>query len=193
MIQLYAELNKIDYDVLISSIQVPIDNRKPVPGWLIKLLGKLLASHLSGLLRLVIPKKEIQEFVEEFGVYFSKIELKGIPLIEEVTNRKNILKISIHIKSVDWAVLADSLSGIAQSGENAGTNSQADSSSNADSNNTANQVQQAAEIVKPFISDTMATIPLSAIVKLFDLLWKDKVIEFAKNCGVVVSEVSVEP
>jgi len=180
MIKLYGELQSIDYDVLISHIQAPHEKRKPVPHWLIKLLGKILESHFSGILRLFAPKKEVQEFLEEYGVSFSKLEIKGFPLIEKPTRGKNMLNITVSIDSVNWDVLADRLSGISLSSSNSGVN------------DNAIQIQQVAEIVKPFINDTMATVPPSAMVELFDLLGKDKVVELAGSCGVKVSMISIE-
>ena len=180
MIQLYGELHSIDYEILASHIQVPLEMRKPVPHWLIKLLGKILVSHFSGILRLIIPKKEIQDFFKEYGVSFSKLELKDISLIEETTDFNNMLNITVSIDRVDWDVLSDRLDGIPVSG----------GSSNL--KNGDSQIQQVAEIVKPFINDTVATVPPSAMVELFDLLGKDKVMEWAESYGVTVSAITVK-
>jgi len=179
-IKIYGELHSIDYRVLISHIQAPHEKRKPVPHWLVKLLGKLLFSHISGFLRLFVPKSEIHEFLEAYGVSFSKLELKGISLIDKTPSEQNMLNISVSIDSVDWDVLSDKLSDISSIGNELAAG------------DSAEKTRQLVEILKPFINDTMATIPPSAIVQLFDLLGKDKLVELAKSCGVVVSDVLIE-
>jgi len=180
MIQLYGELHSIDYETLAAIIQTPPDNRSPIPQWMIKFLGNTLTSHFSGILRLIVPKKEIREFIEVYGVSFSKLELKGILLIDEIAGADNILTISISIKSVDWDVLADRLISISES------------SGISELSDDEKQAERVAEIVKPFINDTMKTVPMAAVIELFEVLWKDELIKLMESCGVVISEILIE-
>ena len=57
-----------------------------------------------------------------------------------------------------------------------------------DSNDTVSEIIR---IVKPFISDTMSTIPTSAISVLFKLLDQNKIIELAGDNGVFLSGITV--
>jgi len=175
MIQLHAELQSIDYAKLLYKIQEP--DKKGVPHWVIKLLGELLTSSVSGIAKILIPKGKIRDFAAEYGLSFSKLEVKGINLVKKITEADNMLYISAFIKKVDWNIFAGILSGTAKNQR--------------EQDNT--HISEAFEIIKPFINDTMATVPSSAIVAMINLFGQDEVIRYAGDCGVIISSLSITP
>jgi len=48
------------------------------------------------------------------------------------------------------------------------------------------------KIVKPFAGQTLKTIPPSAIVGLFDLLVRDKIVDMAEKHGVKISSITLK-
>ena len=176
MIQLYGELQSIDYQKLLSKLEEPKHPHKHVPIWLIKLLSELLESHISSILRPFIPKRKIKHLTEDFGISFSVLKIKDIDLIEHKTNADNMLSIIAKIDHVNWGKLSAIINSATKKVEI----------------EQENPLPEIIKIIKPFINDTMATVPPSAMVELFKLLAKDKIIELASINGIKTSEVLVE-
>jgi len=176
MIQLYGELHSINYQKLLSKLEEPKHPHKHVPIWLIKLLSELLESHISSILRPFIPKRKIKHLTEDFGISLSILKIKDIDLIEHKTNADNMLSITAKIDHVNWDKLSASLNRAAKKVEI----------------EQENLLPEIIKIIKPFINNTMSTVPPSAYVELFELLAKDKVVESAGLYGIAISEVSVE-
>jgi len=175
MIQLNAKLHSIDYSKLLNKVQK--QDEKGLPHWLIRLLGELLTGPISGLAKSLIPKKKVEEFAREYGLLFTKLEINGIALIKNKSEDDYILSIFINVENVDWKTFASFLSGKSKKYK--------------EQNNTTTSA--AIEIIKPFINNTMATVPLSVIIELFDLIGQDKIIKLAEGCGVTVSSIKIKP
>ena len=176
MIHIYAELHSIDYDKLLAGV-TEHKAARGVPFWLIKLLGELLTGPLSGVLRCFIPKRKLHDFVEEYGVSLNVLKVKGITLLEERVHSECLLKLSGNISKVDWDVLSKSLKSTANKEK---------------TDSKSKLLPEIIKIIKPFIGETMATVPPSAVVALFELLGRDKLIEFAGNHGIMVSTISIK-
>ena len=90
-----------------------------------------------------------------------------------------MLNISVSIESSDYKTLLNTI--------------EPNSQKTGKSNNNGKVVGEVIRIVKPFIADTLSTIPPSAIAELFDLLARDKVVDLAKKYGVHLSAVDIKP
>jgi len=177
MTQLYAVIEDIGYDTMAATLR-----KKKEHGVLHSILSAMgigLLTHPFILRKAIehptILKHQIKKHATEHGINLSILEI-GEKVLEHKEKRgKKMLDISISIKSIDYNKLSSTI------GETA---------HNAESMN--NTVSEVAKIVKPFISETMATIPIDAIPKLFELLGKDKVVEMAEKYGVVVDGVALD-
>lgn len=178
MIQLNAELHHIDYEKLLSRIQDAKEKQAGIPYWLVKIAGKLLTSNIGFIMKPItlFTKNRISVFAEGYGIYFTELSIKDVTLIRTENEGGNMLDISVSIEKIDWDKLVSVIGGI--------------SNRAFDNNGTLPEVVR---IIKPFVNETMATIPLNAIAELFDLLVKDKVVGLAEDYGVTVSEISVKP
>ncbi|MCL2677830.1 MAG: hypothetical protein FWE85_02120, partial [Clostridiales bacterium] len=113
---------------------------------------------------------------EEYGVFFTTLQIRGVALIKTKAGGSDMLNISVSIEKIDWDKLANVMGGAAKKPQGG-----------------KDTLQEVMRIAKPFIGKAMETIPPSAIAELFDLLLKDKVCELAGKHGVTVSGVSVKP
>ena len=178
MIQVFAGLVGVDYEKLLLRIHEHKKKQTAIPPWLLEVLGRLLTSPAGLALNLIAPlaKGRIIDFSGSCGVYFSELIIRDVNIIKTKREGRNMLDISVSVASVEWDKLADTLIGRTKSGGNGNTT-----------------LQDLVRIVKPFIAETMATIPPAAIVELFGLFAKEKAIELAGRHGIVVSDISVTP
>jgi len=176
MIRLYGELHHIDYSKFLSRIQCPKENQAPAPPWLIKTLGELLTSRFSFILKPFgqFANDKIADFAEGYGIFFTKLEIRGIALIKTETAGGDMLTISASIVKVDLNKLTGALGKPVKKTKAAGV------------------LREAAGIVRPFINKTMDAVPPSAIVELFNLFVRDKAIALAEEYGVSISDVFLE-
>ena len=180
--QLYVKLHHIDYGKMLSRIQDQNQNPKEdlsgCLGGLIRTFGKL--GLLTNSFTIGIAKKFIKSSVTDltkgYGIYLSVLEIRGITIIRENRGGDNMLNISASIANIDWDKLMDTMGGPAKK-----------------SNGNDDILREVVRIIKPFIGETMATIPNEAIAELFDLLARDKVIDVAWDYGVEVSDITVLP
>ncbi|MCL1982599.1 MAG: hypothetical protein FWG53_05900, partial [Clostridiales bacterium] len=119
----------------------------------------------------------ITNLLTEYGVSLSVLKIGGDTLIHERTGGSNMLKITASIESIDYGKLARAISrprktNAAESGD---------------------KLMKAANILEPFIDNTMATMPASALAELFALFAKEKVVEMADWYGIKLADVSMEP
>ena len=176
---LYSELQHINFDKLLSRIQ---DVEKPITvlsGIALRVVKvtlnafiiKRIIKHPSLLRRIIL------RFTEEYGVFLSKLKVGDNAFAQNRESERKILNATVLIDNINYTKLAGVIS---ESLKSTGT----------ESNN--HTLTEAIRIIKPFINETMATVPPSAIVDLFELLARDKVIELARNCGITISSIKLE-
>jgi len=169
MIELYARLERIDYDKLLSRIQSR-EGLGTLASWFVK------APVISfGLKRAWLMRSPLRKLAEGYGVSLTLLRLNSKTLIDK--GGRGMLNLSVSIESIDYQKLAGAISAWMRSEGGIGSET----------------LRKVAETVKPFIGETMSTIPPDAIAKLFDLLARDVLIEKAGSLGVKISEVSLEP
>ncbi|MCL2254386.1 MAG: hypothetical protein FWC09_08065 [Lachnospiraceae bacterium] len=162
----------IDYNKLPTEIKPKI-NHKPKHS---KLLDFLLP--LSPALEKipnVLLANQIVKFAAKYGislmVYIENKKPKNENINERLTNI--MYNLSVSVDRIDYQKLIESI--------------RKDSSSK----NGSSVFFEILKIITPFAADTMKTIPPKAVADLFMLLGRDKIIEMAKDYGVVLSGLSV--
>ena len=173
MQQVYAEINSIDYEQLLSSIQEKKELNKIIKAFVTKPLGLRTIKRSLGVISPIIKKE-----AKKYGLVFSVLRIDDNTLIHQETGGKNMLDILASIENIDYHKMAEAIS--------ASTSKRKTKVSN-------DKVPEVIRIIKPFIGDTMATIPTSAISELFDLLIRNKITELAGDYGVYLSGISVSP
>ena len=177
---LYSELQHVNFDKLLSRIQ---GAEKPT-GVLFGIASKIIKVALNAFVikrifkHTLILKRIILSFVEEYGVTLSTLKVGyGVFAHNGEFGQHRILSASILIDNVNYTLLADVINDSLRSTETKSNN---------------HILTEVIKIIKPFIDETMATVPPSAIVELFELLARDKVIELAQNCGITISSIKLE-
>jgi len=173
---LYAEIRHIDFDKLLSHIQDAEKPKTVLSGiaseiWKVALnpfIIKRLLKHPF------VMKRIILGFAEEYGVTFYGLKVGYGVFAHNGESENCILNAMVLIDNINYSKLADVISDMLKS---AGTK------------NNNHTVTEVLRIIKPFISETMETVPLSAIVELFELLAREKVIVLAQNCGITISDI----
>jgi len=176
---LYSELRHINFDKLLSRIQgaeKPITVLSGIVARVVKValsafVIKRIIKHPSILRRIIL------RFTEEYGVFLSELRVGDNAFTQSKESESNILNATVLIDSINYTKLAGVIS---DSLKSTGT----------ESNN--HTLTEAIRIIKPFIAETMGTVPPSAIVELFELFARDKVIELVQNCGIVISSIKLE-
>ena len=189
--QLYAELQHIDYDKLLSHIRGAYKNTHKRQDF----FSSLFSGFTNGLKqffgKLVINpwilkkitenpsflKSPAAKLSQKYGVLFTVLKIESDTLISKKTGEKNMLNISATIGDIDYDRLARRITESKDRKDGVGNE----------------RIYEAVRIVKPFIDKTMATIPPSAIAELFELFARDKIIKLAGEAGVTISNVSVKP
>ena len=176
---LYSELHHINYDKLLSRIQAaekPITVLSGIALRVVKValsafVIKRIIKHPSLLRRIIL------RFTEEYGVILSELGVGDNVFAQNKESEHKILNVTVLIDSINYSKLADVI------------NESLKSTGRENNNHT---LTEAIRIIKPFIAETMASVPPSAIVDLFELLARDKVIELAQNCGITISSIQLE-
>ena len=176
---LYSELQYINFDKLLSRIEAaekPITVLSGIALSVVKValsafVIKRIIKHPSFLRRIIL------RFTEEYGVILSGLRVGDNAFAQNKESEYKILNATILIDSIDYTKLADAIS-------------ESLKSTGRESNN--HTLTEAIRIIKPFIAETMATVPPSAIVELFELFAREKVIKVAQNCGISISNISLE-
>jgi len=168
----YAELYGIDYVKFLSRLQKERARQSLLSSFLLRFaksafILKRVVSHP------LLMKKQIVKLADYYGVTFSVLMIGDDVLIQNRLGGRSMLNISVSVDSIDYGKIVDIIGESAKGGTNS-------------------VLPEVARILKPFIGETMATVPPSAIAELFDLLGKDKVVGLLGNYGIAVSEVSVE-
>jgi len=175
---IYSGLQHINFDKLLSHIQ---DAEKP---------KTVLAGIVSGIAKTALSTFVIKRiikhpfilhrlilgFAEEYGVALSGLRVGSNVFEHTKKSEECIIDVKVSIGNIDYAKLADVIS---ESLKSTGTKT----------NNRT--VMETIRIIKPFIGETVATVPPSAIVELFELFAREKVIELAQNCGITISDISL--
>jgi hypothetical protein len=176
---IYSGLQHINFDKLLSRIQ-SAERPKTVLSGIVSDIAKV-ALNAFILKRIIkhpfILHRVILGFAEEYGVALSGLRVGNNTLKNNKTSEDCIMDVKVSIESIDYSKLADIIN---ESMKSTGTKT----------NNST--VTETIRIIKPFIGETMATVPPSAIVELFELLARDKVIELAQNSGITISDISLE-
>ncbi|MCL2663281.1 MAG: hypothetical protein FWE83_08150 [Oscillospiraceae bacterium] len=174
-----SELQHINFDKLLSHIQ-SAEKPKTVLSGIVSDIAKV-ALNTFVIKRIIkhpfILHRIILGFAEEYGVTLSGLRVGSNAFEHNKESEDCIMDVKVSIESIDYAKLADVIS---ESVKSTGTKT---------NNHT---VTETIRIIKPFIDETMSTIPPSAIVELFELLAREKVIELAQNSGITISDISLE-
>ena len=176
---LYAEIRRINYYKLLSHIQ---DAGKPKV-----VLSGIVSDIFKGALNVFVIKKILKQpfilkriilgFAEEYGVSFSELKVGYGVFAHDGESENCIINAIVLIDNVNYTKLADVIS---------------ESLKSAGMEKINNKVAGAIRIIKPFIDETMSTVPQSAIKELFELLAREKVIELAQRSGITISDISLD-
>ena len=192
MIYLNAVVSDIDYDVLLGRIEAAAknstgkqENRPGFPmeivsnlGWLANLLAQMVPDFVFAKI-IDTRKKALTDLAKDYGVHLSFLTADSQPVKMMNKGERYMLNISVSIKNIDYKTLLNAI--------------EPNSQKTGKSNNKGNVVGEVIRIVKPFIADTLSTIPPSAIAELFDLLARDKAVDLAKKYGVQLSDIDIKP
>jgi len=176
---LYSELQHINFDKLLSRIQgaeKPITVLAGIASRVAKValsafVIKRIIKHPSLLRRIIL------RFTEEYGVILSELSVGDNAFVQNKESESKAFNATVFIDSINYSKLTDVIS-------------ESLKSTGRESNN--HTLAEVIRIIKPFIGETMATVPPSAIVELFELFAREKVIELAKNCGITISSIKLE-
>jgi len=177
-----AKLHCIDFDKLLTHIQTPNKTKGPLANFFTKTVKIAISPFVVK--RVInspsILKRLIFSIADEYGVAISELTINTKVFLPHNRSAEsscgNFLNASIIIDNIDYSVLSTFILESMNSANKA--------------NHNAIQ-SEAIRIIKPFINETVATIPPSAISELFELLAKDKLIEMAKGYGVTLSDVAL--
>lgn len=177
MIQVFAVIEDIDYGVMTMHVQ-----KRKEHGVLVSLFSTLGMGILLNpfVLRKAVEhpsilKHQIKKLAGEYGVSLSALEIGDNVIEDNGADDRGKYKISITINHINYDKLAGAI------GKAKGKIDEA-----------ASEASEAAKIIKPFISTTMATVPPQAVVELFEVLGRDRLIKLAGDYGVTVESVAVE-
>ena len=173
MQKVYAEIYSIDYEKLLSRIQEKRELKKIIKVFVTKPFGLKTIMRSIGLINPIIKKE-----AKKYGLAFSVLRIVDNNQVykNEGEGGNSILNIFASITDIDYQKMAEAIS--------ASTSKK----KTKDSNDTVSEVIR---IVKPFINDTMSTIPTSAISELFDVLIRNKITKLAGDYGVSLLDISV--
>jgi len=175
-----AKVQHIDYNKLLHRIQIPSKSKGPLANFFTKTVKVAVSPFVVR--KLIqspsILKRLIFSVAEEYGVTISELVIDSKVFSQGNSENNNFMKASILINSVNYETLTKFIV------------ETIDSKTKVAHDVTFTEVLR---IIKPFIGETIATIPLSAISELFELLIKDKIISLAINYGIAVSNIILEP
>lgn len=177
MIQIYAELGGINYEKLLSRIGQEKKRQSKLAAFILKIALNTFVLK-NAIKHPLLLKTPIVNLATDYGILLNKLKIGGDTLIQKNSESKGLLNISVMIESIDYSKI---ISIVNESSKN-----EKDSVKDA-------TLPEIIRIIKPFIEDTMAMIPSSAIAELFDLLAKDKVIALTGNYGISLSSISITP
>jgi hypothetical protein len=167
-ISVTATITRIDYDKLINHLQeegTQANKQNPVLANLIK---------VAALAPMPVISKQIKKIIEEqadtHGISLGVLEIGDSPASLEGMDKHNLYKIVASL-DVDFDKLAKTIS----------------KSTKKQKGNSGDTLEEILGIVKPFINETMATIPPSAIAKLTKLLVRDNQDEIAEIGATILS------
>ena len=185
-------VRNIDYDALFGQIEAATGDSTSKQenhtgfstkivsnlGWLFNLFAKMTPDFL--LAKIIDSKKKaLLDLAKDYGVCLTFLTVDSEPPKMPNKAERNMLNISVSIKSIDYKTLLNAI--------------EPNSQKTGKVNDNGNVVGEVVRIVKPFIADTLSTIPSAAIVELFDLLARDKVVDLAKKYGVQLSAIDIKP
>jgi hypothetical protein len=137
--------------------------------------------HISNIVRdglkAHFTKKQVAKLIEsqcgKIGILLSSIIIDGRELVSDSSKAGGyfMLELSVKVSDINYKKLMDKIG----AGGGGGF-----------------PMPEIAAILKPFINDTMKTIPPSAIAALFELLGRELVLKFADEYGVGLSDISVK-
>jgi hypothetical protein len=162
-IYLNTSISSIDFARLLGCLQENWSKTsKPLAG-----IKKAFAHVVPFKAKLWWLKDKIETQADAYGINLETLEIGGSAFMHEDLVKNSMYKITAEL-DVDFNKLIDVLSKPSPKPQNA----------------TEDKLKEAARIVKPFISTTMGTIPPAAVVELFELFGRDKLIEMAAGYGV---------
>jgi len=173
-----AKLNHIDYGKLLTRIQTPDKSKGPLANFFAKTIKVAISPFvIKKLLNSPsILRRLIFSVADDYGITISELSIESKVFSQPCVESDRALNASIIIGSIDYAMLSKVIV------------------ESLDSKNTIKRdatLLEVVRIIKPFIGETIATIPPYAIVELFELLVKDKVIESVKKYGIEVSNITL--
>jgi len=175
---LYSELQHINYDKLLSRIQAA-DKPKTVLSGIVSEVSKVALS--AFVIKRIIKhppllRRILLRFTEEYGFTLSELRVGDNAFAQNKKSGSKILNATVFIDNINYTKLTDVISESLKSTETESTN---------------HTLTEVIRIIKPFIAETMATVPPSAIVELLELFARDKAIELAQNCGITISSIQL--
>ena len=170
-IHILAEIDNIDYQVFCRRLAKPKDKG----GMWSKIASFFIKPGLLSLVPLGFIGNQIRKICSEYGISLSTMHIDK----EAPTYRKRgglcMFNISTSLE-IDYEKLARTVA------ESMGKNSIGGSNST---------IVELVRIVAPFINNTMATVPPTALLQIFDLLARDKVVKAAESWGVKLVNLDV--
>jgi len=176
-----AKLHYVDYNKLLMRIQTPNKSKGLLAGFFAKTARVAISPFI---VRKIINtpsilKRLIFNITDDYGVVISELTIDGKIFLQSVNGKGGFLNASIIVDNIDCdklsALISESINSTGKSNHNA-------------------TLTDVIRIIKPFIGETIATIPPPAIAELFELLAKDKVIEYVEhNYGIAISDVVLTP
>jgi hypothetical protein len=172
--QIYAELHSIDYTKLLEFARARLKKKTMkiprIAGFAAGALNSRLAQPLiHGTIRSTVRRWLT---ANDIGIDFAALKIDGRVLLHTKKGEPNMFNFSTSV-DIDYSKLVAALSELQTKGKGL-------------------PLDKILEIVKPFIGETMKTIPPSAIAELFELVAKDIVVEKATDFGVKISAISLK-
>ncbi|MCL2425427.1 MAG: hypothetical protein FWD05_03715 [Oscillospiraceae bacterium] len=175
-----AKLCYIDFKKLITRIQTPSKSKGSLANFFAKTIKVAISPFVVR--KMIhspsILKRLVFSVAEEYGIAISKLTVDSKVFFKPDTKHSDFIKVSILVDNIDYVTVSKFIT------------ETLDSTNEVSHNTTLTEVLR---IIKPFIGETMATIPPSAISELFDLLAKEKIVELARNYGIAVSNITLTP
>jgi hypothetical protein len=169
-----AGIASIDYDRLVGRLQESGGKSKPCLAKMIKIFASPAIGILS-LNKYAGIKDIIKTQVGNYGIVLGTLEIGGSPYSFTDWEEDDMYKITASL-DVDYSKLAAALSKSMKNPQG----------------NQNRKLKEALAIVEPFISETMETVPPSAMAALFNLFALEKISELAEAFGVTVELMSIE-
>ena len=169
--QINIQINCINYSEFCSRLLYKKERSK-VATWLTS-SRRIVKIGLKNPGRL---KSIITDLADNYGASLGSVSIDNDIIINNGPGDKNTWNISITIEKVDYDKLADII---------------VESMTNPKPPDTNSTFLQIVKILQPFINETMATVPPDAITELLNITTKERVVEFAKHCGLEVAEMFV--